>query len=84
MTMVDGMTGSSYATGVSNTLDNLSKQADSIMSEMDRISTLSSTEQTTEMIKLNFQIGQYNSMVEMCSSLTKDLTDSLKSIAQKV
>ncbi len=82
--MVDGMTGSSYATGVSNTLDNLSKQADSIMSEMDRISTLSSTEQTTEMIKLNFQIGQYNSMVEMCSSLTKDLTDSLKSIAQKV
>ncbi|MDD7022895.1 MAG: EscF/YscF/HrpA family type III secretion system needle major subunit [Aeromonadales bacterium] len=82
--MVDGMTGSSYATGISNTLDNMSKQAESIMSEMDRISSLSSTEQTTEMIKLNFQIGQYNSMVEMCSSLTKDLTDSLKSIAQKV
>ena len=81
--MVDGMTGSSYATGISNTLDNMSKQAESIMSEMDRISSLSSTEQTTEMIKLNFQIGQYNSMVEMCPSLTTDLTDSLKSIAQK-
>lgn len=52
---------------------------------MNEISSLTdSTDQQQAMIEVNFMIGQYNAMMELTSSLTKNLTDSIKSIAQKV
>ncbi len=79
------ISGGSMATSINNTLDNISKMGSDISSRMDEISQLTnSSDQQAAMIELNFQIGQYNAMMEMVSSLTKNLTDSIKSIAQKV
>jgi type III secretion protein F len=37
-----------------------------------------------DMLQLQFEMGQYNSLVESVSNVTKSLTDTLKSLAQKV
>lgn len=36
------------------------------------------------LLDLQFQLGQYNTMVELSSSISKSLVDSLKSICQKI
>ena len=42
------------------------------------------SDQTTAMLALQFEIGQYNTLVELTSSITKDLSDAIESISQKV
>ncbi|MDR3205093.1 MAG: type III secretion protein [Deltaproteobacteria bacterium] len=34
-------------------------------------------------LQLNFQLGQYNAFIESLASLTKSMSDTLKSLAQK-
>ncbi|WP_458399090.1 EscF/YscF/HrpA family type III secretion system needle major subunit [Mailhella sp.] len=36
-----------------------------------------------EMLVIQFEIGQYNAMVEMLSSISKSLTDMMKTLAQR-
>ena len=36
-----------------------------------------------QMISLQFEIGQYNTLMESLSTITKSLTDMMKSIAQR-
>ena len=36
-----------------------------------------------EMMMVQFEMGQYNALMESLSSVTKSLTDSLKSLAQR-
>lgn len=36
-----------------------------------------------DMMAIQFEMGQYNAMLESLSSITKSLTDSLKSVAQR-
>lgn len=36
-----------------------------------------------EMLVVQFEIGQYNAMVEMLSSISKSLTDMMKTLAQR-
>lgn len=36
-----------------------------------------------QMLALQFEMGQYNALVESVSTVTKSLTDSMKSIAQR-
>ncbi len=78
------ISGSTFANTISHTLDNLSNVNKDIQAKMNEISTLDSSDQQQAMIEVNFMIGQYNAMIELTSSLTKNLTDSIKSIAQKV
>ena len=35
------------------------------------------------MLMIQFEIGQYNAMVEMLSSISKSLTDMMKTLAQR-
>lgn len=79
------ISGGNIASSINNTLDRISQMGSDINTRMDEISKLTdSNDQQAAMIELNFQIGQYNAMMEMASSLTKNLTDSIKSIAQKI
>lgn len=79
------ISGSTFANTISHTLDNLSNVNKDIQAKMNEISSLTdSADQQQAMIEVNFMIGQYNAMMELTSSLTKNLTDSIKSIAQKV
>lgn len=41
-------------------------------------------EDPSALLDLQFQLGQYNTMVELSSSISKNLVDSLKSICQKI
>lgn len=36
-----------------------------------------------QMISLQFEIGQYNTMMEALSTVTKSMTDMMKSLAQR-
>lgn len=36
-----------------------------------------------QMLTLQFEMGQYNALIESISTVTKSLTDSMKSIAQR-
>lgn len=38
---------------------------------------------TTDMLALQFEVGQYNAMLEATSTITKSLTDEAKQIAQR-
>ena len=71
--------------GLINTgLNNLSSMESQLKADMAAVSSLSSEDQTAAMLNLQFQMGQYNTMVELTSSITKSLSDSIKSISQKV
>lgn len=71
--------------GLINTgLNNLSSMESQLKTDMAAVSSLSSEDQTVAMLNLQFQMGQYNTMVELTSSITKSLSDSIKSISQKV
>ncbi len=71
--------------GLINTgLNNLSSMESQLKTDMAAVSSLSSEDQTAAMLNLQFQMGQYNTMVELTSSITKSLSDSIKSISQKV
>ena len=35
------------------------------------------------LLKLQFQVGQYNAMLEMASTISKSLTDMMKTLAQR-
>ena len=37
----------------------------------------------TQMLQLQFEIGQYNAMLEMVSTVSKSLTDMMKTLAQR-
>ena len=36
-----------------------------------------------DMVVLQFEVGQYNAMLESLSSVTKSMTDMMKSLAQR-
>lgn len=38
---------------------------------------------TEEMLAMQFQVGQYNAMMEALSTVTKSMTDMMKSLAQR-
>ena len=69
---------------LSQGFNSISSQADKIKTEMTKISSLSSEDKQTALINMQFEIGTYNSMVELTSNITKAICDTVKSISQKV
>jgi type III secretion protein F len=52
----------------------------------DRVAQMSGKEggvTQEDMLQLQFEMGQYNALIESVSNITKSLTDTLKSLAQK-
>lgn len=65
-------------------LDNLDARTQSLQARMDEIANMSSEDQQTAMLEMQFEIGQYNTMVELTSNITKTISDALKSVSQKI
>lgn len=65
-----------------NGMDALQQKGSSLQTKMD---ALMSQEEISpeEMMMVQFEMGQYNATLEAFSSITKSLTDSLKSLAQR-
>lgn len=66
----------------SSGMEAVSGKGKELQAEMDKL--LSSDDVSPEqMMEIQFKMGQYNTMVESLSTITKSLTDSMKSIAQR-
>ena len=63
-------------------LDSVAKKGDQIQAKMDAMLNQDEVDQTA-LMQLQFQIGIYNTMVETLSNVTKNVTDSMKSLAQR-
>ena len=62
--------------------EQISSKSTDLMSKMNDLSQKDSLD-TTDMFALQFEIGQYNAMLEATSTITKSLTDEAKQIAQR-
>ena len=63
-------------------LDSIGKKGEALQTKMNDL--LSQDEVSPEdMMALQFEVGQYNAMMESLSSVTKSMTDMMKSLAQR-
>ena len=51
--------------------------------EIKTLTTSGKTIDQTKMLEIQFYIGQYNAMLEMVSTVSKSLTDMMKTLAQR-
>ena len=66
-----------------NCTTNLNKYGAKLEEEIEKLSTAGQTIDQTKMLEIQFYIGQYNAMLEMVSSVSKSLTDMMKTLAQR-
>lgn len=59
-------------------------QANEINGMLQDLKTQSGDDLTRSLTVLNFKIGQYNAMMELTSGMAKSMTDTLRSVCQKV
>ena len=79
---MDSISGFNISQMFENTLQGISTKGTELNSKME---TLSQGEELSneQMISLQFEIGQYNAMMEALSTVTKSMTDMMKSLAQR-
>ncbi len=70
--------------GISALQNRMDQQKATLEEAIAKVGSGSGEDQQKDMIMLQFQLGQYNAMVETVSNITKSMTDMLKSLAQKV
>lgn len=60
----------------------LAADGKALQAKMDAISAVGNIDQT-QLLELQFAMGQYNAKLETVSSITKSIQDMLKSLAQR-
>ena len=65
-----------------NATDGLAKDGAALQAKMDQISSNGEIDQT-QLLEMQFAMGQYNAKLETISSVTKSIQDMLKSLAQR-
>ena len=63
-------------------IDSIGKKGEQIQGDMDAMLNKDEIDQAS-LMKLQFQMGVYNTMTETLSNVTKNVTDSMKSLAQR-
>ena len=64
------------------TLNDVSKDGQKLSSRMEVLAKGENLSQE-QMVQLQFEIGQYNAKIEALATVTKAMTDMLKSLAQR-
>lgn len=59
-------------------------QANEINGMLQDLKNQTGDDLTRSLTMLNFKVGQYNAMIELTSGLSKSMTDTLRSVCQKV
>ncbi len=64
------------------TLNDVSKDGQKLSSRMEVLAKGENLSQE-QMVQLQFEVGQYNAKIEALATVTKAMTDMLKSLAQR-
>lgn len=68
---------------LTSSLDKLKKSGDDFQNRIKQMTENEGGITHEAMLQLQFEMGQYNALIESVSNVTKSLTDTLKSLAQK-
>jgi type III secretion protein F len=79
---VSGTPGLNLGNLFNTSMDAVSNRGASIEQKMTELQNAESAS-PEQMAMLNFQLGQYNAMLESLSTITKSMNDMLKSLAQR-
>ena len=79
---MDSISGFNISQMFENTLQGISTKGSDLNAKMQELSDGSELS-TEQMISLQFEIGQYNAMMAALSTVTKSMTDMMKSLAQR-
>ena len=63
--------------------DSINKAGDTLSTQMKNLLDTKTEIGQAQMLQLQFEIGQYNAMLEMVSTVSKSLTDMMKTLAQR-
>ncbi len=76
-------TGFNMGTFISKSNESITAQGGIIEAAMENIYDSEGKVDPGKLVNVQFKIGQYNTIVESISSVTKSITESMKSIAQR-
>ena len=79
---MDSISGFNINSMFSQSLDQVSQKGSDLNAKMAEIAQGDELS-NEQMISLQFEIGQYNTLMEALSTITKSMTDMMKSIAQR-
>ena len=80
---VNGRSGLDVSKMFNDSINSIGKKGEDIQAQMDNLLQKDGEIDQTALMKLQFQMGIYNAMVETLSNVTKNVTDSMKSLAQR-
>jgi type III secretion protein F len=63
--------------------DSINKAGETLSTEMKTLLSSGTEISQAQMLQLQFEIGQYNAMMEVVSTVSKSLTDMMKTLAQR-
>ena len=66
-----------------SSIEQISQRGADLEDQMEALMSKEGGASPEDMIAIQFELGQYNTMLESLSTITKSLTDSAKSIAQR-
>lgn len=64
-------------------IDSVSKRGEQLQAKMEAMMSKDGEIKTEDMLAIQFEMGQYNAMMESLSTVTKSMTDLLKNLAQR-
>ena len=67
---------------LTNVYESISTQGSKLMDSMDKLGNGAQLNDQ-DLLKMQFQVNQYNTMLEMASTVSKALVDEAKQIAQR-
>ncbi len=79
---MDSVTGFNVSQMFNKTLDGVAAKGQGINSRMEEIGKGETLSQE-QLVQLQVQVGQYNTMMESLATVTKSMTDMMKSLAQR-
>lgn len=80
---VTNSTGLNVSELMQNCFDSINKAGEALSKEMDTLLSSGTEISQSQMLQLQYEIGQYNAMLEIVSTVSKSLTDMMKTLAQR-
>ncbi len=79
---MDAVSGFNVNEMFNNTLNGVASKGADLNAKMAQLAKGDKLSQE-DMVSLQFQVGQYNAMMESLATVTKSMTDMMKSLAQR-